>query len=69
MINPNICKYVTVEVTEEIDRFNQKILVGYYRNVKLDINQRTDRVIKTGRRKLYLKFSIMTDRYYLSDRY
>lgn len=69
MINPNISKYVIVNVTEAIDRFNKKVLVGFYQNVKLDIYQGTDRVIKPGRRKLYLKYSIMTDKYYLSDRY
>ena len=66
MINPNICKYVTVDVVEELNKFNQPEVFGYYNGHKLNIVTRSYLTkVKPGRRRLYLKYSMMSDRYYL----
>ena len=67
MIDPNDCKFVTVDIVEGVDCFGQKKLVGYYRGQKLEVRQRTKRVIKLGRRRLYLKYCTAAELFYLSD--
>lgn len=62
MLNPNICKLVTVDVLAD----NAGIAV--YRGHTLDIHLRNKTSIKPGRRRLWLKYSIMRDTYYLTDR-
>lgn len=61
MINPNICKRVLVEVSAD-----QKTAV--YRGVTLEINDYRAPAPKPGRRRMWLKFSIFSDKYYLTSR-
>ena len=66
MINPNISKRVTVLVPQPISRheLDPKILFnGELINVLL-----RDRDLKPGNRALYLRYSIVFNHYYLSDR-
>jgi hypothetical protein len=62
MINPNICKYVVVKVLPR-DGVTQYAL---YRGVKLPINDEETKPL--GNRRMYLKFSILNDRYYLRSK-
>lgn len=62
MINPNICKLVTVDVLPEEPG---RGLFAIYQGVKLTI---VHGYKKPGKRRYYLKFSIFTDSYYLSTR-
>lgn len=70
MIDPNICKLVTVEVKPaQVSRFGTIYQVGHYRGAVLDINYRDSKNIKRpGMRRLWLKYSILNESYYLSDR-
>lgn len=61
MINPNICKRVNVYVSETITPQDDKKIKG----LPVILWNRT---LKPGKRRLYLKFSILNDGYYLSDR-
>lgn len=64
MINPNICKYVLVKVLPK--EANSVFQYAIYRGHKLEI---MDRDVKPyGNRRMYLKFSIMSDSYYLRSR-
>lgn len=59
MINPNICRFVTVDLISE-DR-------AVYRGVELPVYFHS-KPKTPGRRRLYLKFSMVNDWYYLTDR-
>ena len=61
MINPNISKFVIVEVSENLE-------TATYKGFTLPLLLRGDRTVKPGRRRLWLKFSILNDRFYLTDR-
>jgi len=68
MINPNICKRVNVEIVGEpvISLYGNTYQYGIYKGFKLDVY--SDTIIKPGKRRLYLKYSIINDRYYLTKR-
>lgn len=69
MINPNICKLVTVTVNEDITPKNDfKHTNATYQGVNMIVHLRDRELIKAGRRRLYLKYSMTSDQYYLSDR-
>lgn len=61
MINPNISKFVTVLVADDLE-------TAQYKGRKLRLSLRGDRVVTPGKRRLYLKYSITFDDFYLSDR-
>ena len=63
MLNPNICKMIYVNVYTDGRSFK-----AIYKDMVLDIHEsgRLPRV-ETGKRRLYLKFSIMSDSYYLAN--
>jgi hypothetical protein len=68
MINPNICKRVTVEVIERLDQgFHLYSGKAKYQGNDFKVVLRGTKAIKPGKRRLYLKFSILNDEYYLSD--
>lgn len=67
MINPNICKLVTVEVNKaEISKYGNISQFASYKDHLIEISEYTE--IKPGKRRLYLKYSIIRDRYYLTKR-
>ena len=69
MINPTISKYVIVDVPEDITSKNEyQEDNAVYRGQGLRVMLRDKELIKAGRRRLYLKYTITGDRYYLSDR-
>lgn len=57
MINPNICRLVTVMVIDND--------TCYYDGRKFRIDNRTNKPLLPGKRKLSLRFSICTDEYYM----
>lgn len=61
MLNPNICKMVYVTVSK--DR-----TIAMYRGKILDINDYRYPAPQPGNRRMYLKYSIMNDRYYLTTK-
>ena len=68
MLNPNICKYVIVNVKESRTwPSGSKEYIGEYKGYRLDVNLRRKKTLKPGNRRLYLKYSIFRNRYYLSD--
>lgn len=62
MINPNIEKLVlvTVEAVTGTQQFAD------YRGRRIEINDYRHGFAKPGKRRLWLRYSIMSDRYYLS---
>lgn len=62
MINPNICKAVYCEVL----LVNGRKVVKYKDSI-LELSLSAENV-KLGNRRLYLKYSICNDRYYLCNR-
>lgn len=70
MINPNICKYITVSVPSDLiqGKTDFKDNNAFYKGVGLKVMLRDKQTLKAGNRKLYLKYSIMSDCYWLSDR-
>ena len=63
MLNPNICKMIYVNVYT--DRLSFKAI---YKGMVLDIHESVRKPrVAAGKRRLYLKFSIMSDRYYLTN--
>lgn len=62
MINPNIHKRVLVQV-EPIVNGRQ---FATYQGIRLPVNELRHGFKKPGQRYMYLKFSICTDRYYLT---
>jgi hypothetical protein len=67
MINPNIYKYVLVKVEKDIAK-NDLYATAEYRGYKIDVVLRDKDTLKAGTRRLYLKYSICNDRYWLTDR-
>ena len=66
MLNPNINK--RVDVILNTDATKNKAIYVQYKGANLPVYLNDKQVIKAGKRRLYLKYSIMLDRYYLSDR-
>lgn len=68
MINPNIHKLVTVSVKEpRVTRYNTIEQFAVYRGKVLEIITRQP--VNTGNRRLYLKYSVVNDTYYLTKQY
>ena len=62
MINPNICKFVVCEVANNLE-------TARYRGLDLPLSlYNNQRKIKPGKRRLYLKYSILSERYYLTNK-
>lgn len=61
MINPNICLFVYCKVAEDLRTAN-------YQGFDISLSLRGDRKILPGRRRLWLKYSILNESYYLTDR-
>jgi len=61
MINPNISRFVVCQVSSDLQ-------TAIYKGLVLSVCLRGIRNIKPGSRRLYLKYSIVNERYYLSDR-
>ena len=69
MLNPNISKLVYCIVGEPVySQYSKQVVAQHaeYRGVKLDISENV--AVKPGRRRLYLKYSILRDQYYLTKR-
>lgn len=66
MINPNIIKLVTVEI-KEVTTPNDLWSTAEYRGYELGLHL-WHRTLKPGKRRLYLKYSICSNSYYLTDR-
>lgn len=67
MLNPNICKRVTVNVGKaEISKYGSISQFAEYNGQLIEISEYTE--IEPGNRRLYLKYSIMNNRYYLTKR-
>lgn len=66
MINPNVCKRVTVEIKETTTPRDLRA-TAEYAGATLEIHLRK-RTLQPGKRRLYLKFSICNNGYYLTDR-
>lgn len=62
MINPNICKFVYVVVSKDRK-------TATYNGHVLEINDYRYPAPMPGNRRMYLKYSIMNDRYYLTSKY
>lgn len=68
MINPNIHKRITVTVNETITSISEyRLSNATYKNTPLRVMLRKKRKIETGKRRLFLKYSITGDQFYLSD--
>lgn len=65
MINPNICKYVLVNVLP-LDIKKTTIQKAIYKNTEIEIFD--FQVKPIGKRRMYLKYSIINDQYYLKSR-
>lgn len=69
MINPNISKRIIAQVNEDITLDNQyRESNATYRGHSMKVMLRDKALIEAGNRRLYLKFSIVSDSFYLSDR-
>lgn len=68
MINPNISKLVYCTVAEDARKVKTAEIPGVSGSLMV-IERSTGRKIRTGKRRLYLKFSILLDQYYLSNVY
>jgi hypothetical protein len=67
MLNPNICKRVMVDVSKAIvSKYGSISQFAEYKGYLIEISEYTE--IEPGKRRLYLKYSIMNDRYYLTKR-
>lgn len=67
MLNPNICKRVTVSVNKaEISKYGSISQFAEYQGQLIEISEYTE--IEPGKRRLYLKYSIISDRYYLTKK-
>jgi len=64
VINPNICKLITVEVLPLQPGLSTQF--ARYKGQVLPISDMVEH--KPGNRRLYLKYSIFNDRYYLTKR-
>ena len=67
MLNPNINKLVTVQVLKTAHKSESKIL-AVYRGYELPVYLHKRLTIHAGSRRLWLRYSILLDRYYLTDR-
>jgi len=69
MLNPSVCKMVYVNVyTDGLSFMGTSIIKAIYKGMVLDIHESVRKArVKTGKRRLYLKFSIMSDSYYLTN--
>ena len=67
MLNPNINKLVTVQVLKTAHKSESKILAGY-RGYELPVYLHKRLTLYAGNRRLWLRYSIMMDQYYLTDR-
>jgi hypothetical protein len=61
MINPNLVKLVTVLVADDLKS-------AQYKGQTFRLVLFGERVIQPGKRRLYLRYSIAFDEYYVSDR-
>lgn len=74
MINPNISKMIYVEVkAPEFSTYSKDVFhqVAILRDKNCDPREiwiSSKKPIEAGNRRLYLKYSILNDGYYLSDR-
>ena len=66
MLNPNICKRVDVQIDEVIET-NNLWATAEYKGHTIDIVLYR-RTLQPGTRRLYLKYSISNEQYYLTDR-
>lgn len=68
MIDPTISKLVYCTVVED----SRKVKTGKIHGMSgplMVVERSTGRKVKVGKRRLYLKFSILLDQYYLSNCY
>lgn len=70
MLDPNICKRVDCFVDVAVIGVRSGLMEQFatYQGVRLEILHRKPNAVKPGKRRLYLKYSIINDQYYLSDR-
>lgn len=66
MINPNMRKRVSVQIDRTIET-NDLWATAEYQGQKIDIVL-YNRTLQPGTRRLYLKYSIANEQYYLTDR-
>lgn len=66
MINPNICKRVTVDIKETTTP-KDLWTTAKYKGTSIEIHL-WKRTLQPGKRRLYLKYSICNNGYYLTDR-
>ena len=62
MINPNICKRITVTALP-VDRTRQFVV---YKGYQLEVNDLRHGFVKPGSRYVWLKYSITSDSYYVT---
>lgn len=65
MLNPNICKRVIAKINHVASRSGGVEMVAEYKGRILELH--TKKLLQPGNRYVYLKFSILSDRYYLSS--
>ena len=66
MIDPNISKRVSVQIDRTIET-SDIWATAEYRGQKIDVVL-YKRTLQPGPRRLYLKYSIVNEQYYLTDR-
>lgn len=67
MLNPNIHKRIRVLAGPvEKSKFGSQYQYVAYKGQILEVNERFDGFLKPGNRYAYLKYSIMTDSYYVT---
>jgi hypothetical protein len=66
MLNPNISKRVSVQIDRTVEP-NNLWATAEYDGQKIDIVL-YKRTLEPGTRRLYLKYSIANEQYYLTDR-
>jgi hypothetical protein len=67
MLNPNINKLVTVQILKTIHKRESKIS-AVYRGYELPVYLHKRLTIHAGNRRLWLRYSVLMDQYYLTDR-
>ena len=66
MINPCINKYITVDLPTPISTDDNNAM-ALYRGHSIPVRLRKKQGLRAGKRRLWLRYSIMNEGYYLTD--
>jgi hypothetical protein len=66
MLNPNICKRIRVIAESITESGSVKYQFVDYQGTRLEVNEIRHGFLKPGSRYAYLRYSITSDRYYVT---